>query len=130
MNVSWHSPISDGMIDVVIHLNINFNYYYCKGNRTIASPGWVYTRNNANSSPTQYQQQHTHFHNQSLSSLQNTSWNSYNNSSLTNRSAQNVSINSNTSIAFTSPYKNYSKNDVITDERELQQYLKYTLRPS
>lgn len=100
---------------------VNITSFFFKANRTISSPGWVYTRGG---SPPKYQSHHTSF-NQSNTSLQNTSWHSYNNSSITNRSTQNTSISSNTSIPFTSPYKNYSKNDVITDERELQQYLKY-----
>lgn len=52
---------------------------------------------------------------------QNTSWNT---SGYQNRSLNNTSVQSGGSAHYESPYNNYTKTAVITDERDLQKYLK------
>lgn len=100
---------------------LNWHSSFNDSNRSIGSRSWAaYNRSgsggNTSSSST--------YLNQSLNSGQNTSWNSssfYKNSSFNLNQSGRISPNN---TSFNSIYKKYLKDEIITDEKGLQKYLK------
>lgn len=90
------------------------SYTANRSNGSAAS--WLYQRGSPQShSP---QTQHNSIHNQSESLWSNSSF--HNNSSLNQSSAGGASGNG----SFASPYKNFNKKEIITEEHELQKYMR------
>lgn len=125
MNVSLGS-ISDVVFTRLFRINLKNTTRFSAATRSFVPPGWLYNRG----SPAGGGSTHTSFHNASAqhNSLHNGSqqlntssaaWSTHNASSL-NASTNNASA----AASFSSPYRNYNKRDIITDEHELQKYLR------
>lgn len=95
--------------------------FFCVANTRATATGWMYNRlspSQSGAAGPSFGQHHHNSFNQSYNN--NTSWNS----SLNNNNNNSGMQQSQSSTPFTSPYKNYGKNEIITEERELQKYLK------
>lgn len=128
--LSWHSSFNDGnywLDSIASHLRFVLNTLLvsnmerrvvslirfsriCSGNRSTNNALW-----SPNRSPTAQQ------HQQSFGTTPTHLWNRTQNAQ---QMAANTSPNKSNNNSFNSPYKTYSKDEVITDEHGLQKYLR------
>lgn len=120
--LSWHSSQNDCKLGFVYdadesamsewHLTKHNAYFsvFAAANRNIISPSWAY--NNRSQSGAQHSSYHLNYSWHGMSSHQN--------------SFQGSPSQSNNN-SFSSPYKTYAKDEIITDEEGLQKYLRFVI---
>lgn len=114
--ISWHSSFNDGELMFFFEWTQKsflywFVHWFSAGNRSTSNSMWGFNRSPA--------------HQQSFNNSQNPnySWSRVQNN-LQNSFGNNTSPNHSNNNSFNSPYKTYTKDEIITDEHGLQKYLR------